>query len=110
MKVVDGFVGRIQFYGFKLLVYKIYRIRYGVIIMKEMVIMEIMTKEHVVTNVTCDFCGEEFDKSGIEHGWYNTITVETTYGSKYDGFRFSGEICDACIEKIIEGKLQKTEI
>lgn len=58
----------------------------------------------------CDFCGAEFKKHDVENGWFNTITIKTTFGSKFDLNKFVGEICDDCIEKLFLGKLQKVEI
>jgi hypothetical protein len=63
-----------------------------------------------VKSVTCDFCGKQFGKEEAKNGWYNSIEIRTTYGSRHDGFRFSGEVCDDCIDKHFAGKLTKEVI
>jgi hypothetical protein len=76
---------------------------------KSKIIVTTVDKE-VITSVTCDFCGKEFDKKDAEQGIFNTINIDVAWDSKYDGYKFSGEICDDCIAKIIDGKLKKVQV
>jgi hypothetical protein len=65
--------------------------------------------EDVTVAVKCDFCGSYFNKDDVEKGWFNKITIDTTYPSKFDGIRFEGEICDVCIALCFKGKMRQVE-
>jgi hypothetical protein len=78
--------------------------------MKETKIIEETVQKTVITRVTCNFCKKDFGKENVDNEWYNKIEIETTYGSKYDGFQFTGEICDECIDKYFLNKLDKVKI
>jgi hypothetical protein len=77
--------------------------------MKETKTIKEMTERHEIIAVTCDFCKKSFKKDlGVFPG--GSIVIEFGYGSKHDLRRFTGDICDDCLDKHFKGKLQEEEI
>lgn len=69
------------------------------------IVKEEIETEKVIT-VSCDFCQKEFDKLTVQCEGFGSINIEFGYGSKYDGIRYSGEICDNCFEIHFKEKLR----
>jgi len=68
-------------------------------------VKEVIEKEKLI-KAKCDFCQEEFDEITVECEGFGDITIEFGYGSKYDGIKYSGEICDNCFKEHFKKKLR----
>lgn len=83
-----------------------------------MIIKQTMTvKKEVVTGCICDRCHSEFNSDDIQRddkiGNFfiggRTISGVYGYGSPSDGDDYSIDLCDLCLEEIIN-KIKKKEI
>lgn len=62
--------------------------------------------ETEIVSVTCDFCGKLFPypKNETPRVPVGEITITFGYGSKHDNWKFSGDICDDCFDKLQKDK------
>lgn len=68
-----------------------------------------MTEQSVVKKVKCNFCGKEEEVKEDFMTSLSNIEIVCGYGSTNDGTMFFGDVCDACIKKLFEKKLEKKE-
>ncbi len=53
-----------------------------------------------MTKMTCNICGKEFDQ--FDDMQHLAIYAHLGYGSKYDGEDLAMNICQECMDKLIE--------
>jgi len=64
---------------------------------------QVVTKEtHMVTSsITCNFCGVEYSNGDINMEPITEFTIEPGFGSGYDLEHFTLDICDICLDELL---------
>jgi hypothetical protein len=74
----------------------------GTVMTKTKIIVEKVEKE-MVTEVTCDVCQKTFKSDGDTFGLpVSRLVLHSGYGSKFDGTDLTIDICDDCLQKMLD--------
>jgi len=83
------------------------KVFWGVSLVRIFEEQQVVVNNNILTKVICNKCGREFglDKSDLwgfaKLGEVHHIEITFGYGSNFDGQRWQFDLCDSCLEELV---------